>query len=112
VIATADGGTARGAVWAPDASLADPTTVAIVTRPNNPNGELRTTAAEYDDRAIYDMAYLWPHFTAEYDQRLNHSLMIFTASKMAGIAGTFARHIAVHTALVWVVVSFPRAVPS
>ena len=92
----------------------------VLPAPEQRPGEMRVAHVP-DDQAVYDCAYLWPHFTSEYvrvwggrpwapscetacghaaqpfllsrarrrryNQMLNYSTMIFTASKMAGQAG-------------------------
>lgn len=100
--------------WNTTADPANPSTVEIVTRPNNPNGacgavyhttaaaavvcrrlcsrhdtgDLRQPMVQDDSRVLYDLAYNWPQFTSSCNQTLDHDTMIFTASKMSGHAGS------------------------
>jgi aspartate/methionine/tyrosine aminotransferase len=65
--------------------------IELVTSPNNPDGHLRSPIVRGEHAcAVMDHAYLWPHFTAvgppvDYG---NHTVALFTLSKMTGHASS------------------------
>ena len=68
-----------------DANISDNNnTYEILTYPNNPDGSKRNPISK---NVIYDCIYYWPHFT-EIDVKLEHDIMIFSASKHTGHAGS------------------------
>ncbi|GMH85677.1 hypothetical protein TL16_g10307 [Triparma laevis f. inornata] len=67
-----------------DVENIDKHTYEILTYPNNPDGVKRTPIAS---KVIYDCIYYWPQFT-EVDKKLEYDVMIFSASKHTGHAGS------------------------
>jgi L-tryptophan--pyruvate aminotransferase len=70
-----------------EADPSDSSTYEIVTYPNNPDGIKRKALVADRERVIYDAIYYWPQF-AEIDVKLEHEIMIFSASKHTGHAGS------------------------
>jgi L-tryptophan--pyruvate aminotransferase len=74
--------------WETQASSA---THEIITYPNNPDGVKRsptpTAISSTILPAIYDAIYYWPQFTS-IDRKLSEDVMIFSASKHTGHAGS------------------------
>ncbi|CAN6446142.1 unnamed protein product [Victoria cruziana] len=62
--------------------------IELVTSPNNPDGFKREQVVEGNDgKLVYDLAYYWPQYspiTSSFDA----GIMLFTASKSTGHAGT------------------------
>ncbi|KAF2297512.1 hypothetical protein GH714_024815 [Hevea brasiliensis] len=62
--------------------------IEFVTSPNNPDGQLNEAVLQGQNvKAIYDLAYYWPHFTA-IPAPADEDVMIFTLSKLTGHAGS------------------------
>eukprot|EP01135_Chromosphaera_perkinsii_P010193 Nk52_evm59s2039 gene=Nk52_evmTU59s2039 len=61
--------------------------VEIVTYPNNPDNLYRKPSVHDKNRVIHDCVYLWPQFT-NITGPAHEELMIFTASKFTGHAGS------------------------
>merc|ERR1712070_930605 len=73
-------------------------TIEFVTSPNNPDGTMRTPYCCTNSgsttignssfcQTVYDMAYLWPHFTP-ISTPVAHDIMLFTLSKLTGHGGS------------------------
>ncbi|CAI9092982.1 OLC1v1028370C2 [Oldenlandia corymbosa var. corymbosa] len=77
--------------WAGDAHQydnKDEPYIELITSPNNPNGVIREPVVNRPGgRLIHDLAYYWPQYTAITSQ-LDHDIMLFTASKCTGHAGS------------------------
>uniref|UniRef100_A0A7N0T5D9 Alliinase C-terminal domain-containing protein n=1 Tax=Kalanchoe fedtschenkoi TaxID=63787 RepID=A0A7N0T5D9_KALFE len=76
--------------WAGDANLYDKDGpyIELVTSPNNPDGEPRTSAVNRSQGVlIHDFAYYWPQY-APITSAADHDLMLFTVSKSTGHAGS------------------------
>ena len=62
--------------------------IEFVTSPNNPDGKLKEAVLKGTNaKAIYDHVYYWPHFTPIASPS-DEDIMIFSASKLTGHAGT------------------------
>ncbi|XP_071706059.1 L-tryptophan--pyruvate aminotransferase 1 [Rutidosis leptorrhynchoides] len=62
--------------------------IELVTSPNNPNGVIRGPVVNGDGGIlVHDLAYYWPQYTP-ITTRLDHDIMLFTASKCTGHAGS------------------------
>ena len=62
--------------------------IEMVTSPNNPDGELRGPVVnKANGMLIHDLAYYWPQYTA-ITKPADHDIMLFTASKCTGHAGS------------------------
>ncbi|XVE55106.1 hypothetical protein DITRI_Ditri03aG0134200 [Diplodiscus trichospermus] len=71
-----------------NSSDTDTTMIEFVTSPNNPDGQLKRAVLHGPNaRAIYDLAYYWPHFTP-IPAPADEDVMIFTLSKLTGHAGS------------------------
>nr|XP_043627111.1 L-tryptophan--pyruvate aminotransferase 1 [Erigeron canadensis] len=62
--------------------------IEVVTSPNNPNGVIRGAVVNREGGIlIHDLAYYWPHYTP-ITSSLASDIMLFTASKCTGHAGS------------------------
>ncbi|XP_057774583.1 tryptophan aminotransferase-related protein 1-like [Salvia miltiorrhiza] len=63
--------------------------IEFVTSPNNPDGSTREAAVNRGELGmlVHDLAYYWPQYTA-ITSPADHDLMLFTASKCTGHAGS------------------------
>ncbi|XP_059636020.1 L-tryptophan--pyruvate aminotransferase 1-like [Cornus florida] len=64
--------------------------IELVTSPNNPDGTTREAIVEPgggEGKLIHDLAYYWPNFTP-ITKPADHDIMLFTASKCSGHAGS------------------------
>ncbi|CAH1417245.1 unnamed protein product [Lactuca virosa] len=62
--------------------------IELVTSPNNPNGVIRGSVVNRDGGIlIHDLAYYWPQYTP-ITSSLDFDIMLFTASKCTGHAGS------------------------
>ncbi|XP_024960896.1 L-tryptophan--pyruvate aminotransferase 1 [Cynara cardunculus var. scolymus] len=76
--------------WAGDAHGFDKDEpyIEFVTSPNNPNGVIRGPVVNRDGGfVVYDLAYYWPQYTP-ITSSLDFDIMLFTASKCTGHAGS------------------------
>ncbi|GJX40089.1 L-tryptophan--pyruvate aminotransferase 1 [Tanacetum coccineum] len=68
--------------------LDDETYVELVTSPNNPNGVIRGAVVNHEGGIlVHDLAYYWPQYTPV-TSSLDSDIMLFTASKCTGHAGS------------------------
>jgi len=81
-------GTMNGLKFNLDADPELHTTFEINTYPNNPDGRKRAPLVSDPSRVIYDCVYNWPQYTAIDEDPLEGDIMIFSASKNTGHAGT------------------------
>ncbi|GJM94731.1 hypothetical protein PR202_ga11404 [Eleusine coracana subsp. coracana] len=73
--------------WAGDANTFNSDNcIELVCSPNNPDGGIRKAVVK-SGRAVHDLAYYWPQYTA-ITEAANHDIMLFTVSKCTGHAGT------------------------
>lgn len=62
--------------------------IEFVTSPNNPDGSLREAVVNgKEGMIVHDLAYYWPQYTA-IASPADHDVMLFTASKCTGHAGS------------------------
>lgn len=62
--------------------------IEVLTSPNNPNGVIRGPVVNRDGGIlVHDLAYYWPQYTP-ITSSLDHDIMLFTASKCTGHAGS------------------------
>ncbi|GJU23835.1 L-tryptophan--pyruvate aminotransferase 1-like protein [Tanacetum coccineum] len=62
--------------------------VELVTSPNNPNGVIRGAVVNHEGGIlVHDLAYYWPQYTP-ITSSLESDIMLFTASKCTGHAGS------------------------
>ncbi|KAI3731449.1 hypothetical protein L1987_62637 [Smallanthus sonchifolius] len=62
--------------------------IELVTSPNNPNGAIQRSMVNRDGGIlVYDLAYYWPQYTP-ITSSLEFDIMLFTASKCTGHAGS------------------------
>ncbi|KAK9050922.1 hypothetical protein SSX86_027547 [Deinandra increscens subsp. villosa] len=76
--------------WAGDAHEfdRDEPYVEVVTSPNNPNGVIRGAVVNREGGIlVHDLAYYWPQYTP-ITSSLDFDIMLFTASKCTGHAGS------------------------
>lgn len=76
--------------WSGDARSfkADGPYIEFVTSPNNPDGCMREAVVNGGEgMVVHDLAYYWPQYTA-ITSPADHHLMLFTASKCTGHAGS------------------------
>ncbi|GMH26096.1 hypothetical protein Nepgr_027939 [Nepenthes gracilis] len=77
--------------WGGDANVFDDKDrpyIEVVCSPCNPDGSIRKQVINGPDgKLIYDLAYYWPQFTPITFQA-DHDIMMFTASKSTGHAGS------------------------
>ncbi|XP_039143044.1 tryptophan aminotransferase-related protein 2-like [Dioscorea cayenensis subsp. rotundata] len=75
--------------WAGDANaFQGENYIELVCSPNNPDGFMKEAVLKSDTgKTIHDLAYYWPQYTA-ISSPANHDIMLFTASKSTGHAGT------------------------
>ncbi|KAG8084929.1 hypothetical protein GUJ93_ZPchr0010g10132 [Zizania palustris] len=75
--------------WAGDARTFDGETyIELVCSPNNPDGGVREAVLKSGTGvAVHDLAYYWPQYTP-ITEAAAHDVMLFTASKCTGHAGT------------------------
>eukprot|EP00753_Platysulcus_tardus_P003021 PLAT12181.1.p1 GENE.PLAT12181.1~~PLAT12181.1.p1 ORF type:complete len:495 (-),score=186.88 PLAT12181.1:112-1566(-) len=78
--------------WNSSADPHAPNVIEIVTYPNNPDGSRRKPLVQDSSRVIYDCIYYWPQFMNSLGNNtmepLAHDVMIFSASKHSGHAGS------------------------
>mmetsp|Transcript_45308 Transcript_45308/g.114068 ORF Transcript_45308/g.114068 Transcript_45308/m.114068 type:complete len:482 (+) Transcript_45308:94-1539(+) len=78
--------------WNPAADPTKPSTMQIMTLPNNPDGNRFDAASAAADasRLVYDMPYNWPQFTRHFRSPAPFpaAMKIFSASKLTGHAGS------------------------
>jgi len=60
--------------------------IEYVTSPNNPDGQKRTPSKP-NATHIWDLVYYWPAYT-DVDTKLDEDIMVFSASKCLGLAGS------------------------
>lgn len=76
--------------WTGDARLykKDGPYIELVTSPNNPDGSIREAVVKGGEGfVVHDLAYYWPQYTAM-TSAADHDVMLFTASKCTGHAGS------------------------
>ncbi|KAI3795958.1 hypothetical protein L1987_38619 [Smallanthus sonchifolius] len=76
--------------WAGDAHEFDKDEpyIELVTSPNNPSGVIRGAVVNHDGGIlVHDLAYYWPQYTP-ITSSLEFDIMLFTASKCTGHAGS------------------------
>lgn len=77
--------------WAGDARTFDKDVpyIELITTPNNPDGIIREATVNRGDQGklIHDLAYYWPQYTP-ITSPANFDIMLFTASKCTGHAGS------------------------
>ena len=80
--------------WNPD-GWSPANAIELLTYPNNPDNSLRKPLLADGQRVVYDCVYLWPHYMwrdwAKLQQSvlpLDKDIMLFSASKMSGHAGS------------------------
>ncbi|KAM7487275.1 hypothetical protein LguiB_024759 [Lonicera macranthoides] len=77
--------------WAGDARTFDKEGpyIELITSPNNPDGIIREATVNRGDKGklVHDLAYYWPQYTP-ITSPANFDMMLFTASKCTGHAGS------------------------
>lgn len=74
--------------WNSSYNMSESDVIEFCTSPNNPTGEARQPHYSSSPFVVYDHAYDWPSWTKNLSQHDNHSIMLFTLSKLSGHAGS------------------------
>ncbi|KAK9117234.1 hypothetical protein Sjap_016181 [Stephania japonica] len=85
--------------WAGDANTfnGEKPYIEIVCSPNNPDGLIKQAVVNKNGgKEIHDLAYYWPQYTA-ITALADHDLMLFTASKLTGHAGSRIGYVTNHS---------------
>ncbi|XP_062501202.1 uncharacterized protein LOC134178353 [Corticium candelabrum] len=73
--------------WNPNADPQAPTTIEIVTWPNNPDGRKLQPLQPDPKRRVYDLSFYWQTYT-DIETMLNEEIMVFSGSKHSGLSAS------------------------